>query len=102
MHAVSQDTNHANGFVIDAVEKFCAPVEQREMHDAFIISEGRDGDHMARMFSADDLDDARQAHQETYADERIVGVQHRNHPGSSHSAAATSRPSGRLEDRLIG
>jgi hypothetical protein len=76
-HAVSLDTNHANSFVIDAVEKFCPPVDRREMHDVFIVvSEDRDGDHIARTFYAADLDDARQTHQENYADERIVEVQH--------------------------
>jgi hypothetical protein len=52
---VALDTNHANAFVIDAFEKFCAPFDQREMHDVFIvISEGRDGDHIARTFCAGD------------------------------------------------
>ncbi len=72
---VALDTNHANAFVIDAVEKFCPPVDEREMHDVFIvISEGHDGKHIARTFYAADLDDARQTHQANYADELIVEV----------------------------
>ena len=46
-----------------------------KMHDVFIvISEGRDGEHIARTFYAADLDDARQTHRENYADELIVEV----------------------------
>ena len=30
---VALDTNHANAFVIDAVERFRPPSDQREMHD---------------------------------------------------------------------
>ena len=72
---LSPDTNHPNAFVIDAVEKFCPPSDQREMHEVFIvISEGRDGEHIARTFYAADDDDARQTHQENYADEPIVEV----------------------------
>jgi hypothetical protein len=72
---IALDTNHANAFVIDAVEKFCSPSDQREMHDVFIvISEGHDGEHIARKFYAADPDDARQTHQENYADEPIVAV----------------------------
>ena len=74
-HAVSLDTNHANAFVIDAVEKFCPPLEQREMHDVFIvISEDSDGDHIARTVYAASEDDARQTHHENYADEPLVAV----------------------------
>jgi len=73
---VALDTNHANAFVIDAVERFRPPSDQREMHDVFIvISEGRDGEPIARTFYAADLDDARQTHQENYGDEPIVAVQ---------------------------
>ena len=72
---VALDTNHANAFVIDAVETYCPPFDQREMHDVFIvISEGHDGEHIARKFYAADPDDARQTHQENYADEPIVAV----------------------------
>ena len=73
---VGLDTNHANAFVIDAVETYCPPFDQREMHDVFIvISEGRDGEPIARTFYAAELDDARQTHQENYGDEPIVAVQ---------------------------
>ncbi len=72
---VALDTNHANAFVIDAVEKFCPPSEQREMHDVFIvISEGWGGAHMVRTIYAADHDDARQTHLENYVDELIVAV----------------------------
>ena len=71
------DTTHANGFVIAAVEKRCTPSDHcgDEMHDVFIvISEGADGEHIGRTFYAADDDDARQTHQENYADEPIVEV----------------------------
>jgi hypothetical protein len=88
---VALDTNHANAFVIDAFEKFSAPFDQREMHDVFIvISEGRDGEHIARTFCAADLDDARQTHHANYADEPIVAV---HHPASSPPAACDVTPS---------
>jgi len=46
-----------------------------EMHDVFIVvSEGVDGEHIARTVCAATEDDARQAHQENYADEPIVAV----------------------------
>jgi hypothetical protein len=46
-----------------------------KMHDVFIvISEGGDGEHVARTVYAADPDDARQTHQENYADELIVAV----------------------------
>ena len=45
------------------------------MHDVFIvISEGWGGEHMVRTVYAADQDDARQTHQENYADEPIVAV----------------------------
>ena len=45
------------------------------MHDVFIvISEGSDGEHIARTVYAASDDDARQTHQENYADEPIVVV----------------------------
>ena len=73
------DTTPANAVVIDAVARFCPQSDQRgqdgEMHDVFIvISEGRDGEHIARTFYAADLDDARQTHQENYAHETLVAV----------------------------
>ena len=70
------DTTPANAVVIDAVEKFCPPSTTRgEMHDVFIvISEGSGGEHIARTVYAASEDDARQTHQENYADEPIVAV----------------------------
>ena len=64
----------ANAVVIDAVAKFCPQSDQRgqdgEMHDVFIvISEGGEGEHVARTIYAADEDDARQTHQDNYADE---------------------------------
>ena len=40
-----------------------------------VISENGDGEHVARMVYATSEDDARQAHQENYADETILAVQ---------------------------
>jgi hypothetical protein len=69
------DTTPANAVVIDAVEKFRRPVDHRGMHDVFIvISESSRGDHIARTFYAADEDDARQTHQDNYADEPLVAV----------------------------
>ena len=46
-----------------------------EMHDVFIvISESRDGEHVARTVYAASEDDARQTYQENYANEPIVEV----------------------------
>jgi hypothetical protein len=72
LHAVSLDTTHANGFVAAGVETdHCGG----EMHDVFIvISEGSGGEHIARTFYAANEDDARQTHQEHYADEPVVAV----------------------------
>ena len=45
------------------------------MHDVFIvISERRGGGHLARTVYAASEDDARQTHQDNYADEPIVAV----------------------------
>ena len=72
---VALDTNHANAFGIDAVEQFCPPYDQREIHDVFIvINEGSGGEHIARTVYAASEDDARQTHQENYADEPLVAV----------------------------
>ena len=73
------DTTPANAVVIDAVARFCPPFDQRgqeaEMHDVFIvISEGGEGEHVARTVYAADEDDARQTHQDNYADEPLVAV----------------------------
>ena len=69
------DTTPANAVVIDAVEKFRRPVDHREMHDVYIvISEGSGGQLIVRTVHAASEDDARQTHQENYADEPIVEV----------------------------
>ena len=74
-HAVSLDTDRANAVVIDAVETFRRPIDHREMHDVYIvISEGSDGQLIVRTVHAASEDDARQTHQENYADEAIVEV----------------------------
>ena len=39
-----------------------------------VISEGRDGEHVARTYYAADHDDARRTHLDNYADEPIVAV----------------------------
>ena len=45
------------------------------MHDVFIvISEGWGGGHIVRTVYAADQDDARQTHQDNYADEPLVAV----------------------------
>jgi len=45
------------------------------MHDVFIvISEGSDGEHVARTVYAASEDDARQTHRENYLGEPIVAV----------------------------
>ena len=73
---VSLETTHANGFVTAGVEKCWTRFDHREMHDVFIvISEGGDGEHIARTVYAASEDDARQTHQENYAGEPIVEVQ---------------------------
>ena len=69
------DTTPANAVVIDAVETLRRPVDHREMHDVYIvISEGSGGQLIARTVHATSEDDARQTHQENYADEPIVAV----------------------------
>ena len=76
-HAVSLDTNHANAFVAAGAEKCWSRFDHcgGEMHDVFIvISEGSGGEHIARTFYAADEDDARQTHQDNYADESLVAV----------------------------
>ena len=76
-HAVSLETTHPNGVVDAGVETCWARFDHcgGEMHDVFIvISEGSDGEHVARTVYAADDDDARQTHQQNYADETIVAV----------------------------
>ena len=73
------DTTPANAVVIDAVARFCPQSDQRgqegEMHDVYIvISEGWGGAHVVRTVYAADEDDARQTHQDNYADEPLVAV----------------------------
>ncbi len=72
---VSLKTTHANGSVTAGVEKCWSRFDHREMHDIFIVvSEGEDGEHIARTVLAASEDDARQTHRENYADEAIVAV----------------------------
>ena len=72
---VSLDARRANGFVAAGVEKCWSQVDDREMHDVFIvISEGGEGEHVARTIYAGSEDDARQTHHENYPDEPIVAV----------------------------
>ena len=76
-HAVSLDTTHANGVVAAGVETCWARFDHcgGEMQDVFIvISEGSGGQLIARTVYAASEDDARQTHQENYADEPIVEV----------------------------
>ncbi len=69
------DTTPTNAVVIDAVEKFRRPADHREMHDVYIVtSEGSGGQLIVRTVHAADEDDARQTHQDNYADEPIVEV----------------------------
>ena len=84
-HAVSLDTNHANAFVAAGAEKCWSPFDHcgGEMHDVFIvISEGSDGEHVARTVYAASQGDARQAHQANYFDEAIVAVTNETVTGS--------------------
>ena len=75
--AVALETIHANGFVAAGAETCWSRFDHcgGEMHDVFIvISEGSDGEHVARTVYAASEDDARQTHQENYPDEPIVEV----------------------------
>ena len=72
---ISLKTTHANGSVTAGFEKCCTRFDHRETHDVFIvISEGADGEHIARTVLAASEDDARQTHREHYG-EHIVEVQ---------------------------
>ena len=76
-HAVSLDTNHANAFVPAGSRStgHSSTTAGGEVHDVFIvISEGSDGEHVARTVYAASQDDLRQAHQANYVDEAIVAV----------------------------
>jgi hypothetical protein len=64
-----------NGFIAAAVEKYWSRFDEHERYDVFIVvGEGANGEHVARTVYAASEDDARQAHQDNYADEPIVGV----------------------------
>ena len=78
---MTQLDTHANGLVAAGAEKCSSRFHSEpEMHDVFIvISEGADGEHIARTVYAAGEDDARQTHQANYADEPIVAVQQENH-----------------------
>ena len=74
---VALDASHAHGFVAAGVEKCWSRFDHcgADMHDVFIVvSEDGDGEHIARTIYAASEDDARQTHQENYADEPIVAV----------------------------
>jgi hypothetical protein len=87
--AVRLDTTQANGVVTAGVEKCWSRFDHHDMHDVFIvISEGGDGEHIARTAYATGEDDARQTHRENYTDEPIVGGSSMNH------AAASAAPTG--------
>ena len=76
-HAVSLDTNHANAFVTAGVEKCWSPFDHAGVRCTTFSSssaKARDGEHIARTVYAASEDDARQTHQENYADEPIVAV----------------------------
>ena len=76
-HAVSLDTNHANAFVAAGVEKCWSRFDHARVRCTTFSSssaKARDGEHIARTVYAASEDDARQTHQENYADEPIVAV----------------------------
>ena len=73
---LSLDTR-ANGFVAAGVEKCWPRFDEfgTDMHDVFVvISEGADGEQVARTVCAANEDDARQTHRDNYAGETIVAV----------------------------
>ena len=89
---VALDASHAHGFVAAGVEKCWSRFDHcgADMHDVFIVvSEDGDGEHIARTIYAASEDDARQTHQETSPTSPSWRPT-KKHPGSSHSAAATS------------
>jgi hypothetical protein len=76
-HIGSPDATRANGFIAAGVEKCWSSLDDcgGDMHDVFIvISEGADGELIARTVIAGSDDDARQTHRETYANDTIVAV----------------------------
>ena len=71
----SQMAQIATGVVAAGLEKYWSRFDVRDRYDVFIVvSEGANGEHVARAVFAPDPDDARQAHRDTYADEPIVEV----------------------------
>jgi hypothetical protein len=67
-----------SGFVAANVEKFWSRPDhyRSDVYRLFmVISEGADGERVVRTVYATSADDARQAHQENYADETILAVQ---------------------------
>ena len=73
----SMDT-HRSGFVAAGPEKCWSRPDHYhgDMYRLFIVvSEDGDGEHVARVVYATSEDDARQAHQENYADETVLAVQ---------------------------
>ena len=82
---VTLETTHANGFVTAGVETCWSRFDHGggEEHDVFIvISEGGDGEQVARTVYAASQGDARQAHQANYFDEAIVAVTNETVTGS--------------------
>ena len=72
-----EHTPHPSGGVAAATEKWWPRFDDSgdEMYDVFIVvSEGSDGEHVARTVYAASEDDARQTHRENYPDEPIVAV----------------------------
>ncbi len=73
---VPLDTNHANAFVIDGVEKFCPPFDHRVRCTTFSSSSAKApvANTSRGRSTPPSEDDARQTHRENYADEPIVAV----------------------------
>ena len=74
---VEHSLDQASGFVAAGPEKcWSRPDHYRgDMYRLFtVISEGADGEHVARAVYATSEDDARNAHQENYADETVLAV----------------------------
>ena len=72
-----EHTPHPSGGVAAATEKCWPRFDDSgdEMYDVFIVvSEGSDGQHVARTVYAASEDDARQAYLENYTDEPIVAI----------------------------
>jgi hypothetical protein len=68
------DTNHADGVVIDAAERFRPASDPGDAYDVYIVvSEGRNGARITRTVYAASEDDACQAHQANY-DDIVVAI----------------------------